>query len=267
MSNQLEEVYQNLYRIWKLEITSVDIKKIPNASCFLKDLQDLISNLNNQFTHETNQIGKLVLKKTILNIQYMLNDLLEIRAQKLLNSAKKLKNVDESFLLDIELEYYRQLFTAFKGYSKTKNFITNNENSNIIIQNENVKSEMKEFVNPNTSLLTSKNINLENNSPEINQVPINIEIQKPTLETPQNEGSSITSINNDTVPQKTENTIQTDNKKITFVVVRFLQSMPALVGEDLGIYGPFQEEDISYLPMKNAEILKEEKMAIILKDH
>lgn len=38
------------------------------------------------------------------------------------------------------------------------------------------------------------------------------------------------------------------------ILVRFLQSVPAIVGTDLKLYGPFKVEDVATLPVENAEI-------------
>lgn len=38
------------------------------------------------------------------------------------------------------------------------------------------------------------------------------------------------------------------------ILVRFLQSVPAIVGTDLKLYGPFKIEDVATLPVENAEI-------------
>ncbi len=50
-------------------------------------------------------------------------------------------------------------------------------------------------------------------------------------------------------------------KEISYLLVRFLEKTPALVGIDFKNYGPFQKEDIANLPVKNAKILIVEKFA------
>ena len=40
-----------------------------------------------------------------------------------------------------------------------------------------------------------------------------------------------------------------------FKVVRFLQAVPAIMGIDMKTYGPFKPEDVSTLPLENAENL------------
>ena len=44
-------------------------------------------------------------------------------------------------------------------------------------------------------------------------------------------------------------------------LVRFLNSVPKFMGEDLNIYGPFDAEDISHLPNEVASLLIKRKRA------
>lgn len=46
-----------------------------------------------------------------------------------------------------------------------------------------------------------------------------------------------------------------------FILLRFKKKTPPLVGIDLINYGPFEEEDIAYIPSQNANILVLEKFA------
>jgi len=48
---------------------------------------------------------------------------------------------------------------------------------------------------------------------------------------------------------------------LDYTLIRFLKQTPPLVGIDLINYGPFEKEDIAYLPSKNAKILLNEKFA------
>jgi DNA replication initiation complex subunit (GINS family) len=55
-------------------------------------------------------------------------------------------------------------------------------------------------------------------------------------------------------------------KAANYIKIRFLKPYPAMVGEDFEIYGPFREEDITFIPKQNAQILIDEKLAKILND-
>ncbi|QQG39109.1 MAG: hypothetical protein HYS32_01480 [Candidatus Woesearchaeota archaeon] len=49
--------------------------------------------------------------------------------------------------------------------------------------------------------------------------------------------------------------IKIDEKEGKKSLIRFLQPIPKFVAEDLNIYGPFDEEDIGFIPEKSAEVL------------
>jgi len=46
------------------------------------------------------------------------------------------------------------------------------------------------------------------------------------------------------------------------ILVRFLQAIPAIVGQDMMTYGPFKAEDVATLPTENAEILIKRGVAV-----
>jgi len=50
-------------------------------------------------------------------------------------------------------------------------------------------------------------------------------------------------------------------EQVDFILLRFIKKTPPLVGIDLINYGPFEEEDIAYIPSQNANILVLEKFA------
>jgi len=52
-----------------------------------------------------------------------------------------------------------------------------------------------------------------------------------------------------------------EKEEFNYIVIRFLENTPPLVGIDLLNYGPFEKEDIACLPDKNAKILIYEKVA------
>jgi len=51
------------------------------------------------------------------------------------------------------------------------------------------------------------------------------------------------------------------NRADKFDVVRFLKSVPALIGSDMETYGPFDEEDVAAVPVENARILAKQGLA------
>lgn len=45
------------------------------------------------------------------------------------------------------------------------------------------------------------------------------------------------------------------------VVLRFLREIPAIIGADMGTYGPFKAEDVVSLPVENAKVLVKQGLA------
>jgi DNA replication initiation complex subunit (GINS family) len=52
-----------------------------------------------------------------------------------------------------------------------------------------------------------------------------------------------------------------EEKNESLLLIRFLRQLPAIVGSDMKIYGPFQVEDIATLPKENAKALILKKAA------
>ncbi|WXG40704.1 MAG: hypothetical protein WED07_07940 [Candidatus Freyarchaeum deiterrae] len=52
-----------------------------------------------------------------------------------------------------------------------------------------------------------------------------------------------------------------EEKNESFLLIRFLRQLPAIVGSDMKVYGPFQVEDIATLPKENAKALILKKAA------
>jgi len=60
---------------------------------------------------------------------------------------------------------------------------------------------------------------------------------------------------------KTENASPSVSKRST---IRFLKSIPAIMGADMKSYGPFIAEDIASLPPQNAQILVKQGLAVLV---
>ena len=50
------------------------------------------------------------------------------------------------------------------------------------------------------------------------------------------------------------------------LLVRFLQSVPAIIGSDMKTYGPFNPEEIATLPTENARILIKQGVAVEIEE-
>jgi DNA replication initiation complex subunit (GINS family) len=260
-----DELYQALYRAWKNETTGTELRKINDSSNFLLNIRQMYQNLSKVALDERKPLGKDLYKKLLYNIQFMLNDLLELRTEKILCATKQGKKIDESILLDLEGEYYRSLFTAYKGVNKYRSTIflpeplTQNEsnspntpNSSEILIQPPIKIE-------NTSIPVEMNIS--NTAVPISESPIGMD----KVENSKNEITPILNLDKSNNNQPSTPIMQSTSKALiqpsSYSTVRIIKTTPPLVGEDFGIYGPFKEEDIIYIPQRNAEILIEEKVA------
>lgn len=67
--------------------------------------------------------------------------------------------------------------------------------------------------------------------------------------------------NEEMEPVPTEITIKPKRELVALTLLRFLKKTPPLVGIDLLNYGPFEKEDVAYIPSQNAKILIIEKFA------
>ncbi|MFX1478923.1 MAG: hypothetical protein ACFFCI_12400 [Promethearchaeota archaeon] len=155
------------------------------------------------------------------NFNYLFTDLTEIREKKIINSALSLMDIDLSKVTETEKLLYQNLISSLKGYRKVK-ALSDYEGEQIIKSEEITKSEP-----------VSENI--ESNTPEVS-------VSK--------KESKIPSILNDR-----------EQEKIEYILLRFVEDTPSLVGIDLINYGPFKKEDIAFIPSQNANILIFEKFA------
>jgi len=226
MDKTQEEIYLFLFRAWKHEVSSNKIGKIIDKEIILKDIQFLISKIKESIekSDKKEKVIKRIHEKTLENILYMIKDFFDIRSEKILNLSRSLQIIDEETLFPVEKDYYKQLFLAFKGDSKTKKYLLASIENNHNIHNTKIDEKEK---SQSISILEPDEIstNMESKIAENNQM-----LKK--------------------------------NQDEEYILIRFTKNIPALVGKDLKVYGPFQKEDIAQLPIQNASILIEENAAI-----
>ena len=243
MDKTQEEIYLFLFRVWKIEATSNKIGKIKEKDIILKDIQFLINKIKESIekSDKKEKAIKRIHEKTLENILYMIKDFFDMRSEKILKLSRSLQKIDEEFLFPVEQEYYKQLFSAFKGDSKTKKYLLASIENNNNIKNNNISTKSEERTQHNQDFEYE-----ETNQDLITKL-------KPKI--PISETEEIT-VNNQLLKK---------NQVEKFIVIRFTKNIPALVGKDLKIYGPFQKEDIARLPIQNASILIEENAATAIK--
>jgi hypothetical protein len=127
-SQEFKTIYEELRFDWELECTSEEIAPLPEEKLkrFLKFQKEI-----HQFeqlappsdaSEEERKIIWEVKKESSKNVDYVLNDLLAVRQEKIIQLSKRLEIIGENVLTLSEQEFYRSLLAAFKGYKKTKQY-------------------------------------------------------------------------------------------------------------------------------------------------
>ncbi|NVM43735.1 MAG: hypothetical protein HWN79_02370 [Candidatus Lokiarchaeota archaeon] len=221
----LKTDYQNLYEHWLKEFEKSELTPLTQETFnyYMKNV-DYIA----KYELETRRNVEIhILKSYKYGFKYLLNDLLKIREVKLLNAALALQEIDYNNLIEAEKLFYQNLVSTIKGFKKLKRLTLYEEDKPIELDNV---LEVEEIpVHP---------------SPAI--VPTKKELEITEVE-PAQKKSEIT---------QSEQVVQYD-----YILIRFNNPSPPLVGIDGINYGPFQANDIANMPHKNAKILIYEKIA------
>ncbi len=366
-----ESLYIQLFQMWKMEAT-LDILTDSNENRrIFSEVQSLIESIQKKWQTTKIKLAQKAYKKLLGNLNYMFKDLMEIRAEKLLKYAQHLKKIDQTKLFPYEQNFYKQIYTAYKGLSKAKKLYTNNSESIIngeidCIPNEtdddvigakgssvSIPSEEqgsgtvqagadevpKETPSPAADTIPHEDVGvggenldeipdtyaegppdeyfqqaqdeIEKEMDRLNENDVSIDAiisgdleededkfddfsqgaqssetsnmkgthdrQKSQAFVPgsnkthekvsskQINPSSSSQIeeNEEELPYCDDESIERriKDKNISYRIVRLLKSYPALVGEDMRIYGPFKSEDVVNMPEKNANILLEDHFA------
>ena len=118
-----ERVYLKLYGLWHASYSSSLIQTIELKDSFFHQVGELLKELSDRNLKEKNPIVKQIIQGSIENTNFMVKDILDLRANKIRKKCKNLEKIDESKLLSFELLFYRQLYSAFRGYSKSRKLI------------------------------------------------------------------------------------------------------------------------------------------------
>ncbi|MHA1675229.1 MAG: DNA replication complex subunit Gins51 [Promethearchaeota archaeon] len=243
-----DKLYTRLFRMWDRERTTPKILKIANNGEFLRELSNLVAFLRKEVIElsKTNPTLQFIFQKTIKNIQYMTSDILELRADKLLQFAKDNKPVDQNSVFDFEWQYYQQLAPAFKGFSKSTQRIIQDLTPKITQRKSELTSRSPISVNSiapiagNQVISSNSSSNSSSKIDETRQIP-------PISHSPIQTSSS-----------------HNENNSLSYVTILTLRSIPSFVGSDLKDYGPVAKGEIAMIPRQNALIFKEERLLRII---
>ena len=181
----------------------------------------------------------------------------------------ELQKLDEEFF-NQTIQYLEEKSAILKT-EQTADSIFSSDSKKTMLQLDNAKKIIKEFYEKRENKIT--NLAMLSSRAGIKESGANMlkeekKLYNELLELLSNyrEGilhnvlkSKKVSINSKTPPPKDIKTQVDQSEKNK--MVRFLHSVPKFVANDLSIYGPFEQEDVSYLPKKTADLLIQRKRA------
>ena len=221
----LKKDYDKLYQHWLNEFEQPELTHLT---------QEIFDNYKKSLSYITQyQIEeKPIVDLSLFNsykerFTYLFNDFLKIREMKILNFALSLKDIDLNDVIEAEKLFFQNLVSTIKGYKKLKK---------LALYEDQKPLELEEILIDDEKL---------DNIP-----PIEESTEEYSIET-----NTITQL------KKVEKDQPYQEYKYNYTLIRFNEPSPPLVGIDLINYGPFQVNDITNMPYKNAKILIYEKMA------
>ncbi len=127
-AQEFKTIYQKMLFDWELECTSDEITafgegKLKKYIAFQKEIHQLEQHAPpSEATEADKNIIWELKKESSKNVDFILNDLLAIRQEKIIQMSKNLEIIEDITLTLSEQEFYRSLMSAFKGYKKTKQY-------------------------------------------------------------------------------------------------------------------------------------------------
>jgi len=221
----LKTDYWNLYEHWLKEFEQSELTPLTqeNFNSYKKNVDYIV-----KFELESRQNVEIQLLKSYqYGFKYLFNDLLKIREVKLLNAALILQEIDYNNVIEAEKLFFQNLVSSMKGFKKLKTLTLYEEGEPI---------ELDKIL-------------------EVEEIPVHSSPAKtPAEKDLENADVELTQKKSDKI--KPEQVVQYD-----YILIRFNNPSPPLVGIDGINYGPFQANDVANMPHKNAKILIYEKLA------
>jgi len=221
----LKTDYWNLYEHWVKEFEQSELTPLTqeNFNSYKKNVDYIV-----KFELESRQNVEIqILKSYQYGFKYLFNDLLKIREVKLLNAALILQEIDYNNVIEAEKLFFQNLVSSMKGFKKLKTLTLYEEGEPI---------ELDKIL-------------------EVEEIPVHSSPAKtPAEKDLESTDVELTQIKSDEI--QPEQVVQYD-----YILIRFNNHSPPLVGIDGINYGPFQANDVANMPHKNAKILIYEKLA------
>jgi len=221
----LKKDYDKLYQHWLKEFEQPELTHLTQE--IFDNYKKSLSHITQYQIEEKPKVEISLFTSYKKRFTYLFNDFLKIREVKILNSALSLKDIDLNDVIEAEKLFFQNLISTIKGYKKLKKLALYEDQKPI---------ELEEIL-------------LDEEKPD-NIPPIEKSAEEYSIETSNN--AQLKKVEADQANQKDE---------YNYMLIRFNEPSPPLVGIDLINYGPFQANDITNMPYKNAKILIYEKIA------
>lgn len=125
-------IFNKLKLIWQAELNSEKLNRLDNEDFevlikFQKHLHtlEIKTPADNERSKEIQALYDGLIQEirtsSVSLVDFYINDLLDLRQEKIIKSCKALKIIDEEFLTKIEYDFYNHIISAFKGYKKMRN--------------------------------------------------------------------------------------------------------------------------------------------------
>ena len=221
----LKKDYDKLYQHWLKEFEQPELTHLTQE--IFDNYKKSSSYITQYQIEEKPKVENSLFNSYKKRFIYLFNDFLKIREVKILNSALSLKDIDLNDVIEAERLFFQNLVSTIKGYKKLKKLALYDDKKPI---------ELEEIL-------------LDEEKPD--KIPLTEEsTEEYSIETSDN--AQLKKVEEDQPNQKAE---------YNYMLIRFNEPSPPLVGIDLINYGPFQVNDITNMPYKNAKILIYEKIA------
>jgi len=171
---------------------------------------------------------------------------------------KELQKLDDSFFKDT-IKYLNEKNSILDS-QKSKSSIFPTEAKKTQIQLQNTIKILKELYERRESKIVGLALLSSRTKPSIQDMENMLKEEKEIYEALLNKLSYfreniLSNLLESKYPdlEKKPKDIKSENKETT--LIRFLHPIPKFVGEDLEVYGPFEEHDVANLPQKIAQVL------------
>ncbi len=221
----LKKDYDKLYQHWLIEFEQPELTHLTQE--IFDNYKKSLSYITQYQIEEKPKVEISLFNSYKKRFTYLFNDFLKVREVKILNSALSLKDIDLNDVIEAEKLFFQNLVSTIKGYKKLKKLALYEDKEPIKLE-EILLDEVKPDNIPPKEESTEEYSIETNNNAQLKKV----EDDQPNLEDEYN-----------------------------YILIRFNEPSPPLVGIDLKNYGPFQVNDITNMPYKNAKILIYEKIA------